>query len=116
MLVVADQAPVQYQDPVGLLDPPPLRLRHESLVLRVALDDLDVDTEAGAVRDDLVLEALVDQGFADASAGVLGDLVQQDDARGVVVGVRGEDGDRDDQPSTSTARPRLRPGTRLAGS
>jgi hypothetical protein len=28
---------------------------------------------------------------------VLGDLVQQDDARGVVVGVRSEDDDRDDQ-------------------
>jgi len=37
------------------------------------------------------------RGFADGAAGVLGDLVQQDDARGVVMGVRGEDGDRDDQ-------------------
>jgi hypothetical protein len=49
------------------------------------------------VHHDLVLEALVDQGFADASVGVLGDLVQQDDARGVVVGVRGEEDDGDDQ-------------------
>lgn len=97
MLVVADQAPVQYQDPVGLLDPPPLRLRHEPLDLRVACDDLDVDTQASTVHDDLVLEALVNQGFADGAAGVLGDLVQQDDARGVVVGVRGEDDDRNDQ-------------------
>lgn len=31
MLVVADQAPVRYQDPVGLLDPPTLRLRFEPL-------------------------------------------------------------------------------------
>lgn len=97
MLVVADQAPVQYQDPVGLLVPPPLRLRHEPLDLRVAFDDLDVDAQAGTVRDDLVLETLVDQGFADASAGVLGDLVKQNNARGVVVGVRSEDDDRDDQ-------------------
>lgn len=29
MFVVADQAPVQYQDPVGLLDSPPFRLRNE---------------------------------------------------------------------------------------
>jgi hypothetical protein len=36
-------------------------------------------------------------GLADGSAGVLGDLVQQDDAGCVVVGVRGEDDDRDDQ-------------------
>ncbi len=80
MFVVADQAPVQYQDPVGLLDPPPLRLRNESRLLRVALDDLDVDAEMIAVRDDLVLEALVDQGPRDGSPGVFGDLVQQGDA------------------------------------
>ncbi|GAA2569244.1 hypothetical protein GCM10010398_68990 [Streptomyces fimbriatus] len=49
------------------------------------------------MRDDLVLEAPIDQGFADGAAGVLGDLVQQDDARGFVVDVRGEGGDRDDQ-------------------
>ncbi|OKJ71193.1 hypothetical protein AMK31_35600 [Streptomyces sp. TSRI0107] len=35
MSVVAYQAPVQYQDPVGLLGPPPLRLRYEPLVLRL---------------------------------------------------------------------------------
>jgi hypothetical protein len=97
VLVVADQAPVQYQDPVGLLDPSPLRLRHEPLDLRVALDDLDVDPQAGSVCDDLVLEALADQGFADGSVGVLGDLVQQEISRGVVVGVRSEDDDCDDQ-------------------
>jgi hypothetical protein len=45
--------------------------------------DLDVNSEAGAVHDDLVLEALVDQGFADGAASVLGDPVQQGDARGV---------------------------------
>ncbi|AKJ15908.1 hypothetical protein ABB07_39575 (plasmid) [Streptomyces incarnatus] len=41
-----------------------------------AFDGLDVDTQAGAVRDD---------------------LVQQDDARGVDLNVRGENHDRDDQ-------------------
>lgn len=97
VLVVADQAPVQYQGSVGLLDPPTLRLRHESLDLRVAGDDLDVDAQAGAVRDDLVLEALVDESLANGSAGLFGDLVQQDDARGIVMGVRGQDDDRDDQ-------------------
>lgn len=49
------------------------------------------------MHDDLLLEALVDQGFLDGFDGVLGDLVQQCDARGVVVRVRGEDDHRDDQ-------------------
>jgi hypothetical protein len=35
--------------------------------MRVAFDDVDVDAQAGAVHDDLVLECLVDQGFADGS-------------------------------------------------
>lgn len=60
MLVVADQTPVQYQDPVGLLDPPLLWLRDEPCLPRSAFDDPDVDTQAGSMRDDLVLEALVD--------------------------------------------------------
>ncbi|GAA1084978.1 hypothetical protein GCM10009577_01820 [Streptomyces javensis] len=97
MLVVADQTPVQHQDPVGLLDPPPLRLRREPLVLRVAFDDLDVNPQACTVQDHLLLEALVNQCLADGSAGVPGDLVQQDDARGVVVRVRSEDDDCDNQ-------------------
>ncbi|OIK04496.1 hypothetical protein BIV23_17220 [Streptomyces monashensis] len=63
-------------DPVGLLDPPAFRLRDEPPVPRVASDDLDIDAQAGAVR---------------------GDLVQQGDARGVVVRARGRDDDRDDQ-------------------
>ncbi|GGM91327.1 hypothetical protein GCM10011578_009120 [Streptomyces fuscichromogenes] len=63
----------------------------------IACDDLDVSSQADAVHDDLRLDALIDQGFADNSAGVPGDLVQQDDARGVVVGVRGEDDDCADQ-------------------
>ncbi|MFF4305222.1 hypothetical protein [Streptomyces sp. NPDC001601] len=45
----------------------------------------------------MLVEALVDESLVDGAVGVLGDLVQQDDARGVVVDVRGEDDDRDDQ-------------------
>ncbi|OKJ23550.1 hypothetical protein AMK21_00720 [Streptomyces sp. CB00316] len=60
MFVVTDQAPVQYQDPKGLFQPPPLRLRHVARLLGVPPDDLDVDAESGPVRDDLV-DALVEQ-------------------------------------------------------
>ncbi|WP_371657428.1 hypothetical protein [Streptomyces sp. NBC_00280] len=35
---------------------------------RHAPDDLDVDAEGGAVRDDLVVEALIDQDLADRAA------------------------------------------------
>lgn len=47
---------MRYQDHEGLLDPPPLRLRDESLSLRVACDGLDVDAQEGAVGGDLVLK------------------------------------------------------------
>lgn len=116
VLVVADQAPVQYQGSVGLLDPPTLGLRHESLDLRVAGDDLDVDAQAGAVRDDLVLEALVDESFADCSAHLFGDLVQQDDPAALSWVFAARTTTAMTSPRTSTANPRLRPGTRLAGS
>jgi hypothetical protein len=89
VLVGMDQAPVWYQDSVSLLDPPPLRLRLEPPLPRIAFDDLDVDSQAGVVCDDLVLEALVDQSLSDGVTGELSNLVQQDDARGVVVGIRG---------------------------
>ncbi|KOU56925.1 hypothetical protein ADK57_40625 [Streptomyces sp. MMG1533] len=116
MFADADQAPVQYQGPVGLLDPPPLRLRGESLVLRVAFNGLDVDAQAGGVGGDLVLEALVDQRVADGAAGVVGDRVQRAMpavlscvlAARTVTAMTG--------PSTSTAGAPLRPGTRFAGS
>jgi hypothetical protein len=85
-------------------------------VLRIALDDLHVDAEASAAWDDLGLEALVDQSLSDGAAGVLSNHVQQGDACDVVVDVRGEDDDCDDRPRTSTARPRLRPDTRLTQS
>ncbi|WTL51309.1 hypothetical protein OG310_38000 (plasmid) [Streptomyces sp. NBC_01497] len=95
MFVVTDQAPMHYQDSVGLLDPPADRPRDEPLVLRVALDHLDLDPQADAVQDDLVLEAAVDQSLADAAAGVVGSLVQHRDNRGVVVRARGKDADGD---------------------
>ncbi|WSY97831.1 hypothetical protein OG214_00215 [Streptomyces sp. NBC_00872] len=56
-----------------------------------------IDAEEGAAHDDLVLEALTDQSLLDGATGVLGDLVEQDDACRVVVRVRSEDGDGDDQ-------------------
>ncbi|MER5631345.1 hypothetical protein [Streptomyces nitrosporeus] len=63
--------------------------------------DLGVDAPAGAVCDGLVdglvVEALVGKGSADGSVGLFGDLVQREDARGVAVGVRGGDDDRDDR-------------------
>lgn len=49
------------------------------------------------MHDDLLLETLVDQCLLDIFAGVLGHLIQQGDARGVVVRVRGEDDHSDDQ-------------------
>ncbi|MFI9630863.1 hypothetical protein [Streptomyces sp. NPDC052042] len=54
------------------------------------------------MRDDLVLEALVSQGLLDGAAGVLGDLVQQGDARGFDVRVRG----RHALPRPDTTGPR----------
>lgn len=82
--VVTGQAPVQYGNSVGLLDPPPDQLRDEPLVLRVALDDLD--TQLGTMQDDLFFEALVDHSLVDAAAGVLGDLVQHDDTASQITG------------------------------
>lgn len=37
------------------------------------------------MHDDLVLQALVDKSLTDGSPGLFGDLVQQDEARGIVV-------------------------------
>lgn len=72
VLVVADQAPVQYQDPVGLLDPPPLRLRHEPYVLRVAFDDLHVDPErGGAGNTGIVMTAAAAAAIVTVTAAVL---------------------------------------------
>lgn len=48
-----------------LLDDPPLGLRDEAGVGRVALDDLHVDAVLLAVIDHGLLEPLVDQGFFD---------------------------------------------------
>lgn len=58
MFIVADQAPVEHQDPVGLLDDPSFRLGHEAFVGGVAFDDVHGDSQAGAMGDDRVLESL----------------------------------------------------------
>lgn len=116
MFVVADQAPVQYQGPERLLHPPPFRLRNESPLLSVAPDDLDVDAEGGPMHDDLVLEALVDQGLAGRAAGRDSDLVEQSDAGALSWTLAATTVTAMTRPRTSTASPRLRPGTRFAGS
>ncbi|WSM88020.1 hypothetical protein OIF68_39350 [Actinacidiphila glaucinigra] len=59
------------------------------------------------MQDHLALEALVDQCLGEGSACVLGDLVQQDDARGVVVRVLGKDDHRDDQAKDVHGQPAL---------
>jgi hypothetical protein len=56
---------VEHQDAEGLLHPPADRLGNEPLLLRVALDDLDVDARLAAVLDGFGLEALVDRGLGD---------------------------------------------------
>jgi hypothetical protein len=63
VFVVADQAPIQHQDPGGLLHNPPLGLRDEPGIGRIALHDLHVDAHLLAVVHDRLLETLVDQGF-----------------------------------------------------
>ncbi|MFJ9033707.1 hypothetical protein ACIRQP_35460 [Streptomyces sp. NPDC102274] len=75
----------------------------------------DLIAQAGAVHDDLGLEVLIDQGLADGFAGVLGDLVQQCDARSVVVDVRGEDSDGDDQAEITGSINDLCPSDRSLG-
>lgn len=96
MFIVADEAPVEQQDPVCLFHDPPLGLWDEAGVGRVAFDDLDVDAQVLAVVDDALLEPLVDQGLLDGVA-LDGHAVQQRDAGGVVVRGRGQDDGLDDQ-------------------
>lgn len=83
--VVAHQPPEVHQDPEGLFHPPPGRLHDEPDIGRVALHDLHVDAESGAVLDDRLLEALVHPDLADRRHGG-GDLVQQLDPDRVLVG------------------------------
>lgn len=40
MFIAEDQAPVEHQDPVGLLDDPSFGLEHEALVGEVAFNDV----------------------------------------------------------------------------
>ncbi|MCY0963543.1 hypothetical protein [Streptomyces sp. H27-H5] len=56
MFVVTHETAVEHQDPVRLFHDPPLGLRDEALLGRVALDDLDSDAESLAVVDDALLE------------------------------------------------------------
>jgi hypothetical protein len=96
VFVVADQAPVEHQDPVRLLHDPPLDLRDEAFAGRIALNDLDVDAVLLAVVADAILEPLVGQGFTHR-VGLGGHAVQQRDTGGVVVRTGRQDCDRDDE-------------------
>ena len=74
-LGLGDQ-PVERQGSQTLFDPTTDRLRYEIGVLRIALDDLDIDAELCAVLDRCLLEPLVHQPLGDRR--VAGrDLAQQ---------------------------------------
>lgn len=62
----------------------------------VFVDDFDVDSEAGAVLDDGVLEAGVDPALGDGRVGLLG-LVEQLDSDGVLGQARGGDSHGEDE-------------------
>ncbi|MFJ8351770.1 alcohol dehydrogenase catalytic domain-containing protein, partial [Streptomyces sp. NPDC094153] len=94
MFVVADQAPVQYQDPVGLLDPPPLRLRDEAGVLRVAFDESMPRSTPCATT--WFLKPWSTRAFSTVPPTCSATWSSRT-MRGVVVRVRGEDDDGDDQ-------------------
>ena len=115
MLIVANQAPVQGQDAVGLLHHPPLGLGDEPLVRRVALDGLHLDAERGAMGGDRVLEPLVDERRADR-AGLRGDRSSRSIPAMFSCAEAASATTAMTRPSTSTARPRLRPGIRLPAS
>ncbi|GAA2466617.1 hypothetical protein GCM10010388_68570 [Streptomyces mauvecolor] len=112
MVVLAGQAAVQHQCAVDLLHDPSLGLRDEpfALIFGVAADDFDVDVQQGAVDDDLVLEALVDQGLLQPHPAPLGHLVEQGGAGGVVVSGGGQHHDADDQSQNVDGQPPLAPG------
>ena len=97
MFVVTDQAPVEHQGAVGLLDDPSLALGDESDVGGVAFDDLYLDPQTGTVGQDGVLEPLVDQRLGHGACGACGDLVQQGDPGGVLVCRGGQHDHADDQ-------------------
>jgi hypothetical protein len=104
VLVVAREASVQHVQAVGLLDAPADGLGDEPGAGRVALDDLNVDSECSAVVDHAGLEALVRQRRTHGAGG-RDDLVQQRGADRVVVHRRRDDHDRDDQPYDVDGQP-----------
>jgi hypothetical protein len=79
------------------LDDPSLGLGDEALVGGVSLDDLHVDPQAGAMRDDGVLEPLIGQRFGDRTLGAGGDPIQQSDPGGVLMRRGGQHDHGDDQ-------------------
>jgi hypothetical protein len=82
-LVVSGEAPVQHDPTNTSLDNPAPFDNVEAANSGVSVDDFDVDSEAGAVLDDGVLEAGVDPALGDGRVGLLG-LVEELDSDGVL--------------------------------
>jgi hypothetical protein len=87
---------VQHEPAEGAFDDPASFDHGESLDGGVFRDDLDVDAQAGAVFDDLVLEAGVDPGLAQRRVSGFG-VIEQVDADGVVADAGGGDDDGEQQ-------------------
>lgn len=81
-LVVSGEAPVQHDPTNTSFDNPASFDDVEAANSRVSFDDFDVDSEAGAMLDDGVLEAGVDPALGDGRVGLLG-LVEELDSDGV---------------------------------
>lgn len=117
MVVLAGQAAVQHHRAVDLLHDPPLRLRDEAfaLVCGVAVDDLDLDGQQGAVEENLVLEVVVHQGLLQTHPAPLGRLIEQGSADCVVMGGGGRHHDTGDQPQNMNGQSPLAPRHLLVG-
>jgi len=92
---------------------------HRRRCSAVALDGLDVNARDCAVRDGMVLEALVTSTFSTMPPACSATWLGRGDTRGIVVHDYGRhsDCDRDDQAQRIGGRARrLRPGTRFAES
>lgn len=116
MFVVADQPPVEHQDPVRLLHHPALGLRDKARVSGVAFDDLDVDAVLLAVVDDALLESLVDQGDLRTASVWAATPSSSAIPAALSCALAGRTATATTRPNTSTARHLLRPGTFFAGS
>lgn len=121
-LIVARKAPVEHEGAQGLLDHPPFGFRRKPSGSGLALDDLHVDAQAGAVVSDGVLEPCVHPRLGHRGRGG-GDLVQQRDADRVVVDTGRDNDDVDEQAqdvsgdapfAAGALLPRIQPG-RLLG-